>query len=222
MPGSASGGMDGVAVKPLTVDFHEGGFQAKLNQENRLGFWFQLSDKDRQQADSPWGPANPQALNRYSYVQNNPLRWTDPTGHCPMCAAAVGWALSAAGIVVTAPAAVVVAALAAVFTVSALAVFLSDAGNRDWLADQISSGIDDIGKFYKDLPHILESKFKGGSQNSRDRDFGIKDKDFWQWWHRGGGKESYGGQNIGSKDEADAVYDDWVKQGKPRGSKSNK
>ncbi len=26
-------------------------------------------------------PANPQALNRYSYVINNPLRYTDPTGH---------------------------------------------------------------------------------------------------------------------------------------------
>jgi hypothetical protein len=27
------------------------------------------------------GPGNPQALNRYSYVLNNPLRYTDPTGH---------------------------------------------------------------------------------------------------------------------------------------------
>ncbi|MCG8346825.1 MAG: hypothetical protein MI924_03460 [Chloroflexales bacterium] len=27
------------------------------------------------------GPLNPQALNRYSYVQNNPLKYTDPTGH---------------------------------------------------------------------------------------------------------------------------------------------
>jgi hypothetical protein len=25
--------------------------------------------------------ANPQDLNRYSYVNNNPLRYTDPTGH---------------------------------------------------------------------------------------------------------------------------------------------
>jgi hypothetical protein len=26
-------------------------------------------------------PTNPQSLNRYSYVTNNPLRYTDPTGH---------------------------------------------------------------------------------------------------------------------------------------------
>ncbi|RMD62918.1 RHS repeat-associated core domain-containing protein, partial [Candidatus Parcubacteria bacterium] len=27
-------------------------------------------------------PANPQALNRYAYVNNNPVRYTDPSGHC--------------------------------------------------------------------------------------------------------------------------------------------
>lgn len=27
-------------------------------------------------------PHNPQSLNRYSYVINNPLAYTDPTGHC--------------------------------------------------------------------------------------------------------------------------------------------
>jgi hypothetical protein len=29
------------------------------------------------------GAGNPQALNRYSYVFNSPLNYTDPTGHCP-------------------------------------------------------------------------------------------------------------------------------------------
>lgn len=35
---------------------------------------------------------NPQSLNRYSYVTNNPIRYNDPTGHCPTCliGAAVG------------------------------------------------------------------------------------------------------------------------------------
>ena len=30
-------------------------------------------------------PANPQSLNRYSYVLNNPMRYTDPTGHAGVC-----------------------------------------------------------------------------------------------------------------------------------------
>jgi hypothetical protein len=29
-------------------------------------------------------PANPQDLNRYSYVRNNPLKYTDPSGHIPL------------------------------------------------------------------------------------------------------------------------------------------
>jgi hypothetical protein len=27
-------------------------------------------------------PANPQSYNRYSYVENRPLNFSDPTGHC--------------------------------------------------------------------------------------------------------------------------------------------
>jgi pyocin large subunit-like protein len=30
-------------------------------------------------------PGNPQALNRYAYVTNNPLRYTDPSAHGPWC-----------------------------------------------------------------------------------------------------------------------------------------
>ncbi|MDP9314519.1 MAG: hypothetical protein M3R24_27185, partial [Chloroflexota bacterium] len=81
VPGSASGSMSGTALKPLTVDFHEPGFLNGLNGENRQPFWFQMSSQVRQQAGSPWGPVNAQALNRYSYVQNSPLKYTDPTGH---------------------------------------------------------------------------------------------------------------------------------------------
>jgi RHS repeat-associated protein len=32
---------------------------------------------------------NPQSLNKYTYALNNPLRHTDPDGHCPMCVGAL-------------------------------------------------------------------------------------------------------------------------------------
>ncbi len=73
------------ALRPLTVDFHETAFLAGLNAENvfteRYGFWFQLDQNGRQKAKYPWGPLNPQALNRYAYVLGNPVRYTDPSGH---------------------------------------------------------------------------------------------------------------------------------------------
>jgi RHS repeat-associated protein len=30
-------------------------------------------------------PTNPQSLNRYAYSYNNPLKYIDPSGHCPVC-----------------------------------------------------------------------------------------------------------------------------------------
>jgi RHS repeat-associated protein len=81
VPGAPDGSMDGVALTPLTVDFHEPGFLTGIAEETTQGFWFQRSSQERQQTSAPWGPANAQALNRYSYVQNNPLKYTDPTGH---------------------------------------------------------------------------------------------------------------------------------------------
>jgi RHS repeat-associated protein len=73
--------MKGIALKPLTVAFHETGFIGQIAQENNQPFWFQMSDKQKQQAGWQWGPRNPQSLNRYSYVGNNPIKYTDPSGH---------------------------------------------------------------------------------------------------------------------------------------------
>jgi hypothetical protein len=42
-------------------------------------------------------PGNPQALNRYAYTQNNPLKYTDPSGH--FIAPIIGVALIAAAVV---------------------------------------------------------------------------------------------------------------------------
>ena len=35
-------------------------------------------------------PGNPQTLNRYAYVYNNPLRYTDPSRHVPVILVMMG------------------------------------------------------------------------------------------------------------------------------------
>jgi hypothetical protein len=77
--------MDGVALKTLTVSFAEYRFTAQLNAENRFGPWFTLSNREKQQLGSTMGPANPQGLNRYAYVHNNPVKYVDPSGHNAVC-----------------------------------------------------------------------------------------------------------------------------------------
>jgi hypothetical protein len=57
-------------LTPLTVGFHEIQFLSALNAENQ----------ETLTPDS-MAPTAPQALNRYAYCLNNPLRYIDPTGH---------------------------------------------------------------------------------------------------------------------------------------------
>jgi len=67
---------------PLTVDYHENQFLEQLNFENRTRFQdptFSL----------PPVPTNSTSFDRYAYSLNNPIRYTDPTGHCPLCVAFV-------------------------------------------------------------------------------------------------------------------------------------
>jgi len=70
-------------LTPLTVNLGE--FAEQINAENReilqFGWFFQWNVRTRREHNVPSGPVNPQALNRYAYVLNNPLRYIDPTGH---------------------------------------------------------------------------------------------------------------------------------------------
>ncbi|NOK70217.1 MAG: hypothetical protein GFH27_549323n66 [Chloroflexi bacterium AL-W] len=88
--------MDGVALAPLTVAFHDPAFNAALGPELRA------SDTDRDTLHGG-GPSNPQDLNRYSYARNNPVRYTDPSGHLAWVAgaAAIGAGINLAGYIAT-------------------------------------------------------------------------------------------------------------------------
>jgi RHS repeat-associated protein len=47
---------------------------------------FTIPDWAANEVDVPYADfGNPQSLNLYSYVRNNPLNVTDPDGHCPFC-----------------------------------------------------------------------------------------------------------------------------------------
>jgi hypothetical protein len=96
VPGAADGAGGGLAtigysdqmrLTPLTVGFHETQFLEIANTENQellqLGQPALWDGTTRQKHNAPMGPANPQALNRYAYCLNNPLRYVDPTGHDP-------------------------------------------------------------------------------------------------------------------------------------------
>jgi hypothetical protein len=72
-------------LTPLTVGFHERQFLGIVNAENQELLQFgqpaQWDKKTRREHNAPMGPVNPQALNRYAYCLNNPLRYVDPSGH---------------------------------------------------------------------------------------------------------------------------------------------
>ncbi len=92
VPGAASGAGGGVTtlgysdrtrLTPLTVNLSA--FVLQINAENRevaqFGAFFQWEARTRREHNVPMGPGNPQALNRYAYVLNNPLRYVDPSGY---------------------------------------------------------------------------------------------------------------------------------------------
>lgn len=58
-----------------------------------------------------------------------------------------------------------------------------------------------------------EPPFRGGRQSKRDRWYGLDRypdfEDFRDWWHRKG-KDEAGGNDLGSRAEAEAAYETWV------------
>jgi hypothetical protein len=110
IPGVGEGGnadavgcLGAANYSPLTVDYHENQLLEQLNHENRA----RLQDPDFR---LPPVPTNSIAFDRYAYSLNNPIRYTDPSGHCPLCAAValtlgavtpVGWVVIGVAMVAT-------------------------------------------------------------------------------------------------------------------------
>jgi len=77
---NAVGCLGALNYSPLTVAYHESQLLEQLNLENRT----RLQDSTFR---LPPVPTNTNAFDRYAYSLNNPIRYTDLTGHCPFCVA---------------------------------------------------------------------------------------------------------------------------------------
>ena len=82
--GNRGGAFSNLTTKRFTGQYHESSLPGGEGLSYYNARWYDPKLGRFLSADTivP-GPANPQAFNRYSYVFNNPLRFTDPTGHDP-------------------------------------------------------------------------------------------------------------------------------------------
>ena len=73
----------GLSTKRFTGQYHESSLPGGEGLSYYNARWYDAQLGRFLSADTivP-GAANPQAFNRYSYVFNNPMKYTDPTGHC--------------------------------------------------------------------------------------------------------------------------------------------
>jgi len=97
---------------------------------------------------------------------------------------------------------------------------LRDGSERD--ATPITGTAPGPGKFLKGgkkAKNIVDM-MKGGSKKVRDRDFGIKDKRFWDYWHKVKQKSPGKGRSKDIKgdnsQEAMKLYKQWIRDGKPK------
>ncbi len=108
--------------------------------------------------------ASPATLHYYTYAQNNPVNWTDPSGKCgPLCPVLVVGGLSLLGI----DAGLVVAAVGG-------AVIGTTVARWDDISDYVGSCLEQQGQYLEESASIYYSK-KGGASDKSILD-GIKGK----------------------------------------------
>jgi len=96
--GNRGGAFSNLSTKRFTGQYHESSLPGGEGLSYYNARWYDPQVGRFLSADTivP-GSNNPQAFNRYSYVFNNPVRYTDPTGHCPICiTAGIGGGVGAA------------------------------------------------------------------------------------------------------------------------------
>jgi len=83
--GKRSAMFSALTTKRFTGQYHEAGLPGGEGLSYYNARWYDAQLGRFTSADTivP-GPSNPQALNRFSYVRNNPFRYVDPSGHAPI------------------------------------------------------------------------------------------------------------------------------------------
>jgi hypothetical protein len=57
-------------------------------------------------------------------------------------------------------------------------------------------------------------RFRGGKRSRRDRNFGITDAEFWDWWHDV--KDEYGGDDLSETERAREIYEEFKEERRQR------
>jgi RHS repeat-associated protein len=127
---------------PLIVDYHEIQFLNQINTEN-------AAKTQNINNGFSYIPSNSTAFDRFAYSFNNPIRYTDPSGHCPACIALPFVGIPGAGLVIL--------GVAVVATVAFFA-----AGGPEAVANGINLAGEGISS---DLTSLFSSK-AGGAKSS--------------------------------------------------------
>jgi hypothetical protein len=161
---SAVGYVEKNTYSALTVDYHEVPLLIQVNLENRR----RLIDP---QFHLPPVPSNPNTFDRFAYSLNSPVRYTDPSGHFPVLAAALALAFTPVGVLVIGAAAIGITLYYTTGGPEAFANGLVTAG------ESISNGIQTLTAAKADT--LKPGAFAGESIDARspDKDFTSEERE---------------------------------------------